>query len=245
MKSVVLPTLLAALLMLGGRPACAGLNSGIAINWGGCIAKGVVETQWFACNTNTGASFELYMSLVLPADLPKFVATTAIVDVRFQGSALPSWWQAATGQCRTGAVSVSYDPNSFSELCPDLWAGLQPMSVFALQPSVHGLANELRLNSGAAFPVGTEISLLADGQELTVCKFVIRRQKSTGADACEGCSTCASLVPVECFLQQPIPWPAYRLTGLYSWDRKRWWNGSCDPTPTQNRSWGQIKGLYR
>ncbi len=45
MKSVVLPTLLAALLMLGGRPACAQVGGGIALNWDGCIGDGVVASR--------------------------------------------------------------------------------------------------------------------------------------------------------------------------------------------------------
>lgn len=245
MKSVVLPTLLTALLMLGGRPACAALNSGIAINWGGCLANGVVQTQTFDCNTNTGEPFELYVSLVLPADVPEFAATTVIVDVYTSRPSVPPWWQTATGQCRAGAVGVSYDPNTFPESCPDIWAGQQPLQVFQVQAGVHGLPYEIRLNSGAAVPVGAEISWVADGQELTVCKYLIQRRKSTGADACAGCTNCAMLVPSECFVQQPWPLPSYRLTGTWSSDSRRWWNGSCDPTPTQNRSWGQIKGLYR
>lgn len=221
-------------------------EGGIAINWNGCIGDGVVERSTFACNTNVGTSFVLYVSLIPPVDMPQFAATTAIVDVYVSGGTVPPWWQAGAGQCRPGAISMSFDPAGFSTSCPDLWLGLAPMSVFALQFGVYGRPDLVRLYGGAAVPVGTEFLLPADGVERTVSRIVITRARTTGANACSGCATCAVFEPRECNLQQPNPLSSYRLTRVFApWPFKRWWNGNCDPTPTQNRSWGQIKGLYR
>ena len=251
MKKIL--TLTAALMVFGAAASMA--QSGLNLNWNSCVADGRVTGATFACNVNTGAAFGAYASIVLPADLTAFAATTAIVDVGFTGSAIPAWWQTGTGQCRAGSVSFSADPNTITNGgaggCLDIWGGsAQVLGVFQPQPSVHGLPNELRLNGGAAIPAGTEIAWAADGSELVVAKFTINRAKTTGAGSCAGCTTGACLTLNECFVQQPNPLPGYRVTNAAAPNSTFVTFQAGAPacpsaTPSQNRTWGAVKNLYR
>lgn len=246
MKKIL--TLTAALMVFGAAASMA--QSGLNLNWTACVGDGVSKTRTFACTNNSGAD-GLYASVVLPSDVPLFAATTVIIDVAFNSASIPAWWQTGPGQCRAGAVSFSADPgtvtNGFASSCPDIWGGsAQVLSVFQPQPSVHGLPNELRLNGGAAIPAGSEIALTADGTELVVAKVTISHGKTVGTGSCAGCSTGASFQLNEMLVQQPEPNPKFRINNpTGSGAASCGFNGGNLPTPTENRTWGAVKNLYR
>lgn len=242
--------LLAALsLALSASPAQS--QGGLNLYWDDCSVSGTV-LKTFACNSNTGPAFSLYASVVVPADMPQFAATTCIIDVILNGGSIPNWWQLSSGQCRANAVAMSFDPTVLTTSCEDLWAGNVPMSVFQVQPSPHGLPYELRLNGGAALPMGSEIHVPADGRELVISRLMIQRSKSTGAGACAGCIVGACLLLNEAYLQQPIPLPIYRVTNpaantLVVWNDYYGGYFHCGGVwdVARNRTWGQVKGSYR
>lgn len=242
MKKIV--TLTAALLALGASMAFAA--GGISLHFNGCALDGGATSSTFACNSNTGADV-MFVSVVVPGDMPQFLGSTALVDVFVDGPALPDWWLTGPGQCRANAVSVSYDPVFLSTACADIWQGTPNLSVFQAQQYLHG-PNMVRFNSGAAVQAGQEVSLVADGvTELNLCRLSISHGKTTGTGACAGCEIGACIVLQECYMQQPTGMPLYRVTTPIS--NVVSYNGgalSCaGATPTQNRTWGSVKNLYR
>lgn len=244
MKKVV--TIMSAMLVLGATSALAA--GGLNLHFNGCSSDaGASATASFACNLNTG-NHAMYASVVLPADMPMFTGTTAIVDITVDGATLPSWWQTAAGDCRANALGMSFDPAVVATAtCADIWGGSPNLAVFQLQKNLHG-PNTIRLNGGAALTAGQELSLLADGTtELTVARVTISHALSTGAGACAGCEVGACLVLSECYLQQVVPLPQYRLTtpisNVVSFNSTS--QVCAGATPTQNRTWGAVKGLYR
>jgi len=234
-------------LLAGAAPAVA--QSGLGLYWDGCSADAHEQVKTFACDTNVGEPFVLYATIVVPADMPQFAAASVIVDVWYWYFApVPPWWQTAADQCRQNAIVMSFDPSSLATPgCPDLWQGGAIVSVFVPQLGVP-VPNMLRLNGGAALPAGQEIHVPADGTELNVCRIILYRSKTIGTDACGGCSTCAQLEYRESKLQQPAGAGDYSVSygreGKYG--SLAFWNGWCEPPDAaQNRSWGQIKGMYR
>ena len=182
MKKIV--TLSAAMLALSASLALAA--GGLNLHFNGCTLDGGTSTASFACDVNTGSE-ALLASVVLPADMPKFLGTSAIVDVTVDAAALPDWWLTATGQCRANAISMSFDPTVLATSCADIWGGVPNLSVFQVQQFLHG-ANTVRLNGGAAVPAGQEIALVADGTtELNAARVTISHSKTAGVGACAGC----------------------------------------------------------
>jgi hypothetical protein len=243
MKKVV--TFTAALLAFGASMAFAA--GGLNLHFDGCAADGGASSAVFACNVNTGQEV-LFASIVLPADMPKFLGSSAIVDVLVEAPSLPDWWRTAAGQCRANAISMSFDASILvTPNCADIWNSQPNLAVFQVQQFLHG-PSSVRLNGGAAVPAGSEIALVADGvTELNVARVVINHTKTTGVGACDGCLAGACIVLQECYLQQPAGMPLYRLSTPIS-NVVTLNNGSLNctgATPTQNRTWGAVKGLYR
>lgn len=244
MKRIAMLTI--ALLATSASLALAA--GGLNLYYNGCSTDvGAATSATFACDVNTGSNV-LYASVIVPSDMPEFLGTTAIVDVTVDAPSLPSWWQTQLGGCRQSAVSMSFDPNVVAtNTCADIWAGTPNLSVFQAQPFLHG-PNTIRLNGGAAVTVGQEISVVADGStELTVARITINHSATTGTGACAGCSAGACIVLSECYMQQTPPLPQYRLTTPIS-NVVTFNNGSqscAGIVPTQNRTWGAVKNLYR
>ncbi len=239
---------LAILLALGAAAPPAWGQGGLGLRWDGCAADpGSRHEKRFACDSNVGGSFVLFASVVAPANMPRFAAASATIDVVVSRDfPLPPWWQVAPGQCRAGAIAMLFDPAMLETNCPDLWQGGQRMSAVQIQPGRIG-AGTVRLYGGAALEAGHEVEVLADGTELNVCRVHISRSRSSGTEACDGCPTCAFINFSECRLLQPAGLGDYTVTfpsgpgGSFVY-----WNGVCDPyVPTTRRTWGAIKGMYR
>jgi hypothetical protein len=244
MKKIL--TLAAALMVFGASASMA--QGGLNLYWDGC-SDGGTGTKTFNCLSNTGAAFTAYASMVLPADMPLFAATSAIIDITFTGASIPAWWQTVAGQCSANRVTESYDSAQFVTNCADIWQGAINLSVFQAQPAVAGHGpNTLRLNGGAAIPAGSEIAQIADGTELVVCKVSIGRTKTVGTGSCAGCTVGACLVLNECKAQQPAGVGDYTVINPATSNFITWQTGSpvCpQATPSQNRTWGAVKNLYR
>ncbi len=245
MKKIL--TLTAALMVIG---ASASLASGLIANWNDCATGGVVKDQAFACDRNLG-NVQLYLSAVVPADMPMFAATSAIVDVQVSDAVLPDWWLTNSGQCRANAISMSFDPSVLAGgfNCWNIWHDNPNLSVFAIQQGLHG-PNTVRLNGGAAIPAGSEYDVPADGSELIIAKVTINFSKTINTGACAGCTSGACLVFNEAKMQQPAGVGDYTVTNEDSPGSAyvTWQGGIAEcpiPTPAKNRTWGAVKNLYR
>lgn len=231
-----------ASLALGAPPAFA--QGGINLFWDDCSVAGL-RLRTFACNTNTGPAFTMVFSVIPSVEMPQFVAADLRIDALVQAATLPPWWQAATGQCRAGAISASFDPNTFPNLdCPDIWGGALPLFAQQIEPGY--LANAFRIRAAGALAAPSPITAAMLGTELNVCTVSILRSHSTGADACAGCLAGVCFVGTQCVLQQPAGVGDYYVTTPAT-------NNFIDfqistyecYTPTRNRTWGAVKGLYR
>lgn len=236
---------LAALLLVVASPA-AWATGGINLFWGDCSETGQ-SLRTFACDTNAGY-LTLYVSLVPPQDFPQLHAVSSIVMVKVAAGTLPDWWLTNSGQCRQGAINVSYHPSDNVTSCPDIWLGAPNLYLLELQQQVYG-PNTLVLNSAGAVPAGSEVSVVANGTELYVCRFVIMRSKSAGTGSCPGCGTEACLVLNECTVHQREGFPDLKITHPAASNWVSWQAESALPcpesTPARNRTWGAVKELYR
>jgi len=240
MKKVL--TLAVALLVFG---ASASMAQGLNLYWNNCALSGVGLTNLNAnCASNTGAAYTMHASVYPPA-MPMFAATSAVIDVAVGGATLPEWWQTLTGQCRAGVIGISFDSSNNVTDCGQLWQTQNPLAVSTIQQGVNG-PNRLRILGTAAVPAGSELSV-APGDELWVCRVTIGRAGTLGA-CNNGCSLPSTIVLNEMYMQQPGGLPAYRITnpadnyciGMNGG------NAQCPgATPTQNTTWGAVKGLYR
>jgi len=251
MKKIL--TLTAGLMIM----ASVAMASGLYLTPGDCSASGNSQTLSNPCTSNIGTAFTLVASVVLPQPVPRFVSAGTVVDMQSATATLPDWWRVDGAGCRPAAPSAQMD-NTIAPSCLTLWDSGTSVGVFQAQVgtmTTPPLApNRLRLNAVGALIAETDLTDLVDEQ--ASCKFAITRSLSTGAGACAGCNVGVSFALNEInFLTNGSAGGSINAPGdlvvtnpatLTSAGVNYQPGGpGYQATPTNNRTWGSIKALYR
>jgi hypothetical protein len=247
-KKILLLSL--AWLALTASIASAG---GLKLAWNECLGAGGVSNRTFACNTNVGSN-DLYVSFDPPQDIADVNGLNAHVDLLDESSAaLPGWWQLKNAfSCRPFSLSAPDITGS----CDSIWSaqrspGIAAYVVNAVDPT-RELNRALILGSVGVNPV--DAVAVHPGTEYIAMVIRFDNRKTTGLGACNGCQDriCFVLSQVDIITNNnagditmrscggrtgdPCPCPGAPGTSVT-------WQGS--ETPTLNRTWGQVKTLYR
>ncbi len=220
---------------------CSPYTTGLAIN----------NATTNTCLSNSGTAFAAWCSIVMPAvTRVGFVGAQGVIDITSSQTTLPDWWRQDT--CRPTGFGVVAD-NTIGGTCGTLWdvvpgAGSNLGSIYG----VHG-ANTIRMLLGQVLVATNAYDLIGDGvTEQSVFKYTVLKVKSVGTGACTGCSFGTCLVLNEINLQTLTDTPStfLRLTspipGASDFITYNAGAPTCGgSTPTQNRTWGSVKALYR
>ena len=219
--------------------------SGINLAWDDCGTHGVLN-KTFACTSNTGTPFRLIASFVPPENIQQFVGLSAQMDVGSFTTTLPDWWKHGSNACRgTGALVPSMDFIEGPYSCIDPFVGRAFMGF--VYDVGFGSPNRARLRLQGAVPP-EDAAPLDPNEEYYAFKVTINRTRSTGPGSCSGCCTRVDIFLNEIQLYQP---PEAQndptLMNPQDWNQATWQVGtpSCEATPIQGRTWGQVKSLYR
>jgi hypothetical protein len=241
MKKTLLIT--GVLLALTASLASAG---GINLAWNDCVGGGGLPLKVFACTSNTGNN-DLYMSFDPPVSIPDVNGSNPIVDLQSASSPLPQWWQFKnSGTCRLGSLSALA---ALPGTCVDTWAGAGTAGVAAyltnsIVPSVP--PNRARILGSISVPT-LQAASVAPGTEYFLLMFRINNAKSTGSGACAGCSDPVCLVLNEVLLTSNNSGDT-RITNPLVSNFASWQAALANcpgATPTNNKTWGQLKSIYR
>ncbi len=217
----------------------------VNLSWIDCGAAGTVD-QTFACNVNTGAPHTMIGSYIGPAGTQNVIGMSAVVDLINTTPALENWWKFGTGNCRPGGFSASTDFASGPFTCVDFWAS-QATTVSNSQVNGSGRGvNTVRLQVGCALVTGDTLSA---GIQYYGFKILISNQNTL---TCTGCLTPTCIVFNSITIVQPaglhndffLTGPAPGGRDFVTWQGSGAL-GSCATVPVRNRTWGQIKGMYR
>jgi hypothetical protein len=217
------------------------MAAGVNISWTDCGTFGA-QNKTFACTSNSGNN-TMVTSYVSPIPMDDFAGNEMRIDLASTG-ALPVWWQMFnSGTCRGTALPTLN--TTFGANCGDNFGG----SGFGAIGSYVMGANSGALLGGWAIGTGVPI---APGTEYYAINVVISNSKTVGTGACGGCSQAVCLSAPFCnlafgpsaTLQQQIMIPLNR--NFVTWQGGQGVPGGCPgATPTQNKTWGQVKSLYR
>lgn len=242
---------LVALAVSVASNASAGTPPGINLAWNDCSSAGATD-KTIACTTNNGSSV-LVASLVASAGLDSVLAITAVVDFTTATDPLPSWWNMQTGGCRAGSVSGSFAFGTFGT-CVDFWNG-QGLGISDYQidniltTATASPTNHSRFKGVCGQGVQT-VAPMTPGTEYYMCAILINNAKTVGG-ACPGCATpaCINLNVIETYQ------PNHGVPDQYFYDPPpggnttvTWQGGAgvnCASIPVKNKTWGQVKSLYR
>ena len=242
MRKLLLAT--TAMLALGASTAGA---EGINLAWNDCGVTGAA-LQTFDCATNTGAPFSLIASFIPPAGITEFLGMAAQIDVTTSTATLPDWWKHGVAECRSSTgMSISFDFQSLPVSCSDFYQGQAVGG--SLYTVGYGAPNRGRLQIQSAVPFDNR-GPVDEATEYAAVRVNLQRPKSSGVGSCSGCTVpaCIVLNSIQLF-QSPEQLNDPTISNPANSNFVTWQSASvanCPlSTPTQSKSWGQVKSLYR
>ncbi len=232
--------LVCALLAVSASLASA---AGVNLAWNDC---GGPSVKTFACNSNSGNNF-LFGSFVAPAGVSAMTANEIVIDLQSATSTVPAWWDFKnTGSCRTTALSISFDgTTSAGGSCADYWNGQGAGGIGAYRTDLG--ANRRRIVAVGAVPQAAAGPIDADTEYFSF-RLGISNVKTAGTGACTGCSEPICLVLNTIKITQPVGVGDFSLSNAAVSNYASWQSqipGCPGTVPTQNRTWGSVKALYR
>jgi hypothetical protein len=240
-------TLLLAGALLALSAGVASAQGGINLSWADCGTTGTLS-RTFACTSNTLSGAIMIASAIAPVNMDQLNSEESVMDLQTNQAALSAWWQMGAGGCRaTGGMSSSADFTGGPFTCADPWQGgaLGAMDYAA----GFGAPNRARVRTVYAIGGSTSID---DATEYYIFKISLLGSKSTGTGACAGCTDGACIVLNSIKLNQPAGVGDYVITTPITRNYVTWQaggagiSGGCPAaTPTQSRTWGSVKSLYR
>src|SRR5262245_24519116 len=244
MKKTLLIT--GVLLALTATMASAG---GINLAWNDCFGAGGGNNKPFACNADTGNN-DLYISYDPPLNIPDLNGSNPLLDLQSASTPLPAWWQMKNiGTCRQNSISAI---SAITGTCPDSWAGVGVAGVAAylttgVLPSMP--LNRARILGSVSVP-GASAQPVDPGTEYFCLLIRVNNAKTAGAAGCAGCQDPVCIVLNEVLLTSNNSGDN-RITDPLANNFAMWQGGAIGPpgcpaaTPTSNRTWGQLKSIYR
>ena len=253
-RSAFFPSLGALLALVLMAPAPALAAPGVNLSWSRCQGEGVgTQNRTFACDTNAGSEL-LVVSFELIAPLAQVNGNEIVIDLISQDDPLPAWWDFKNlGSCRTTSLSFNTVADASNVVCVD-WAqgassggiGAYDGPSYHIDPSLWSRHRTLKI--ALAVPLDSLQNLLADTEYFS-CNLVINHAKTVGTGACSGCSGSVCLV----IQQMNITTPAlandiFLSGGTTPGSDMAHWQGSgadCNLVPVKNKTWGEVKAMYR
>lgn len=236
---------LVATALVACAPARALANEQLWLRWFDCDASGV-QASVLNCAVPT-LPRSLLASACPASSVGQVVGAVLVFDLVADAATLPSWWQLGQGGCRDGRLGADAD---FSAAfgCADAWggAGVALVQAYGLRPG--GGPNELRFIVSGGVPAANAV--LMPGGEPRALARVVMSLADAPATTCTGCSqgACIVLNSVALVRLPGAPGGDVTLT-LPAADGANyaiWQSGAaCASVPARNRSWGQIKAMYR
>jgi hypothetical protein len=252
MKKVLIA---AALMTLTASVAAA---QGISLNWSQCYPQNTTlinrNGSCYTCVAPVAAQ-RVIASFTAPLAMPNMVSATSIIDIVFATSQ-PDWWRfdgqgGSVPGCRANGATVAPKYLGTATLCPDLmftsnvqgpilvafngWKGPNTMRL-VIENSRDGVFDA---QSGSHY-VAQQMDLNANGESVD-CNA---SPTPDNTPKCLGCQTAATLALNEVQMTPQSGAPVV-LTAVNGRNFVHWNNGVGTPTPTQNKSWGAVKALYR
>jgi hypothetical protein len=236
------------------------LATGINLFWNDCsIGATATTNRNFACDTNEGWHV-LVGSFDPPDGISMVNGVSAAVDVYSASCPMTSWWQFKNpGFCRRFALSANAVVLPGQGACADQWQGQAGAAVIAYLVPLEQSYRRARIGISVSVPTSV-VGPVQAGTEYYAFNLVIRNENTVGAGSCAGCADPTSLSFYSLKLHQPVGTPGGSpeltnpaVTNFVTWQVSPVGPGCFYPwcefepctTPTVNRTWGQIKSIYR
>jgi len=241
--------------LLAASPALAA--RGVNLSWSRCAGEGLgSQLKSFACDANAGAE-QLVVSFVLDAPIPQVSGNEIVIDLISQDDPMPAWWDFKdAGTCRQASLGMNVVQDPADVVCAD-WASGQSTGGIGAYNNTSDINTTFpediwprhrRLKMALAVPLSGVADLAADVEYFS-CNVTIDHTKSVGAGACSGCAGQVCLLLQSVKVTTVLPGNDRMVFGgaTAGSDMAHWQGSSadCRIVPVRNRTWSQVKALYR
>jgi len=226
--------------------------AGLAVRWGTCLGDGGIANRSFACDTNAGSE-RLLASFAIPYDLSYLPhGYESVIDVATAGAALSPWWSPG---CRGGSITFA---DNDAPPCAEITGGEGSIAVASFVASRGPNAVRFEVRSTLVNP--PRFGFVIHEVEYGMFRIDLDHARTVGAGACGGCSTPACIVfnSLRIFSSLLSLPPEITLSGAGfgpGTDFVTWQGGAgvqvgpafgCPAaTPARNRTWSDVKAIYR
>ena len=226
--------------------------SALNVAWTNCAGDGGTTDKAYACNNNNGSATMVLSFQAPTGGVPQMSGAEAFVYVATSNgaSALPAWWSMFnSGTCRPSVLSANATVPSSAVNCFDAWnasAGVAGVAAYNMNWNGPGTA---LIDCAAAVPP-SQLQTLDDTSEWFLFNIKITYAGSVGT-ACPGCSTPACILFHDLLVTEPVGVGDFHINAAGPRTYCTWQGGGVGlpgcpaATPTNNKSWGALKSLYR
>ena len=225
--------------------------AGMALRWNSCRGE---ANRMFACDRSTGSEV-LVGSFVAPTTI-RLSGVEVYMRITTADGKVPAWWQmSGAGACRTSSLSASFDVSGETD-CDDPWQGQAAGGIGSYGtdarnnwPGTSQGTPGVFVRMAMAVPAQA-IQSISGGQQYAAFRLLINHSRSSGAAACEGCSTptCISIEVMR--LTTPDGRHDVELTsaitGMSAGNIAMWQGGTptCGAGAAKSSTWAEVKKRY-
>jgi len=239
MKKLFAVALVATL--VGAASTAFANNGAMDLSWNKCDVTAASTNKVYDCLGVSGNPVTMTGSFVMPFALNDFAGVSAVVDVQFAGPT-PDYWKTLSGECDAGAITIA-NPSTAAPCGPSLFdPNFSGGGITLTYPTTSRIRLRIDWATGAPTPPSTAANVRYAG-------FAVSLDPDQGVNAgCAGCAQpgCIALESIEVFgfaagEDYFIDTPDAR--NYVTWQGGQ--PGCPAVTPTQNKTLGSVKALYR
>lgn len=239
--------LLPFVLLCGTANRAGAAPTGYNLFWDDCSLGAAQVDATDPCASEAG-SHRLVMSLMPGEVLESVIGVNVVIRMVVDAPVLPDWWRLDGGGCRTGKligdylIGIANPPFS----CVPAW-NAQVQGGVQMNLDLGGGLNRANILFVAGVPAPVTLDPGVSSEWYLGAISILR----AGTATCSGCSVPACLVLNEMRIVRPAGYPGgdLILTSPALSAHATWQGGgaiSCPgATPVRDRTWGQVKQLYR
>jgi hypothetical protein len=237
---------LACLALLAVASSAQAATPGVNLSWSNCATTAASGDKTYACDGLLGNSISVQGSFRPAVSISDFAGVASVVDIGWAG-AVPDYWKVDSGQCNANALTVANPTATAPCVTTNIFESTFSGGGFSVTYLGSGNRMRLRIDWATGAPVPPSITA---GNLYPAFKLTIDPDQGVN-NACAGCATPACMVFQSCEVfgltqgedeffetadvRQSVTWQGGAIGGA----------GCPADVPTQNRTWGQIKSMYR
>lgn len=242
MKRMLALACLALIAMAGAAQAAA---PGVNLSWANCATTAASGDKAYACDGALGSVISFQGTFRVATAIADFAGVSSIVDFGFQ-NALADYWKTDSGACNAGAFTIGNPSATAPCVTTNIFDPAFSGGGFAVSyPSANRMRLRIDWATGAPTPPSVAAGSLYPAFKITI-------DPDAGVNAgCAGCTDpgCIVFNSAEVFgfaTGEDYFTEAVDVRQFVTWQGGAVGGAGCPAiVPTQNKTWGSIKAMYR